>query len=84
MKEEGVSNLEVESWLGLFAPAGTPQAVIDRLRTEIAASVARLEEPFDKIGGEPFQIPAKDLSAFVRAEYDKWTAIIKEAHISLD
>jgi tripartite-type tricarboxylate transporter receptor subunit TctC len=84
MKEEGVSNLEVESWLGLFAPAGTPQAVIDRLRVEILASVAGLEEPFDKIGGEPFQVPAKDLPAFLRAEYDKWTAIIKEAHISLD
>jgi tripartite-type tricarboxylate transporter receptor subunit TctC len=84
LSEAGVPGLEVESWLGLFAPAGTPQAVVDRLSAEIRAVLPDLEIPFETIGGARFDVPAEDTSPFLRREYDKWNNVIKGAHITVD
>jgi tripartite-type tricarboxylate transporter receptor subunit TctC len=84
MDEAGVRGLNVDSWIGLFAPAGTPKPVIEKLQTEIAAIAPELKAKFVAVGGDSMTVPPDQLTAFVRNDYDKWTKIIKEAGITLD
>ena len=84
MAESGVSGLDVDSWLGIFAPAKTPPEVIARLQTEIRAVLPDLKERFEKSGGAPWDVPGDRLDAFVASEYDNWTKLIREAGIKLD
>jgi tripartite-type tricarboxylate transporter receptor subunit TctC len=84
MSESGVPNLEINSWLGLFAPAKTPQPVIERLQAEIAKALPDLKELFQTSGGDVFEIPPDQLIPFVKSEHDKWIALIREAGITLD
>lgn len=84
MSEAGVAGLDVDSWLGIFAPARTPPEVIAQLRREIRASLPDLKERFEKSGGEVWDLADDKLDAFVASEYDSWTRLIREAGIKLD
>ena len=84
MSEAGVPGLDVDSWLGIFAPAKTPPEVIARLRTDISVSLPDLRERFEKSGGEVWSVPDGKLDAFVASEYETWTKLIREAGIRLD
>ena len=83
MNEAGVSGLAIDAWLGLFAPAGTPQPIIEKLRKVIADAMPELETKFGAVGGETMSVPANKLDSFIRAENDMWTKLIKEAGIKL-
>jgi tripartite-type tricarboxylate transporter receptor subunit TctC len=84
MTEAGVPGLEIDSWIGLFAPAKTPGAVIARLQQEIAQALPELKARFETAGGEPMEIPPDKLNAFVRSEHERWLKVIRDAGISLD
>ena len=84
MSEAGVPGLDVDSWLGIFAPAKTPPEVIARLRRDIRASLPDLSERFEKSGGEVWDLPDERLDGFVMSEYENWTKLIREAGIKLD
>src|SRR6202048_3627061 len=84
MSEAGVSGLDVDSWLGIFAPAGTPPEVIAKLRGDIRASLPDLKERFENSGGEGWGLAGDRLEAFVASEYRNWTKLIREAGIRLD
>jgi tripartite-type tricarboxylate transporter receptor subunit TctC len=84
MSEAGVPGLDVDSWLGIFAPVKTPPEVIARLRADIGASLPDLKERFEKSGGEVWSLPDGKLDAFVASEYENWTKLIREAGIKLD
>ena len=84
LSEAGVPGLDVDSWLGVFAPAKTPPAVLARLRTEIRAALPDLKERFEKSGGEVWDLPDGKLDGFVASEHENWTRLIREAGIKLD
>jgi tripartite-type tricarboxylate transporter receptor subunit TctC len=84
MSEAGVPGLDVDSWLGIFAPAKTPPQVIAKLRADIRASLPDLKERFEKSGGEVWDLPDDKLNGFVASEYESWTKLIREAGIKLD
>ena len=84
MSEAGVPGLDVDSWLGIFAPAKTPPEIIAKLRTDIRAVLPDLKERFEKSGGEVFDLPNEKLDGFVKSEYETWTKLIREAGIKLD
>ncbi len=71
---------EVTLWQGLFAPIGTPPAIIDRLRAEVAA-VRVLPEVTDKLGaagaGEPLVTTTEEYVARIRADNEKFGKVIK-------
>jgi len=71
---------EVTLWQGLFAPIGTPPAIIDRLRAEVAA-VRVLPEVTDKLGaagaGEPLVTTEAEFAARIRADNEKFGKVIK-------
>jgi tripartite-type tricarboxylate transporter receptor subunit TctC len=84
MSEAGVPGLDVDSWLGIFAPAKTPPEIVARLRADIRASLPDLKERFEKSGGEVWDMPDDKLDAFVASEHANWTRLIREAGIKLD
>jgi len=84
MAEAGVPGLDVDSWLGIFAPAKTPPQVISKLRGDIRASLPDLKERFEKSGGEVWDVPDDRLDGFIKSEYESWTKLIRDAGIKLD
>jgi tripartite-type tricarboxylate transporter receptor subunit TctC len=84
MSEAGVPGLDVDSWLGIFVPAKTPQDVIAKLRSDIRASLPDLKERFERSGGEVWDLPNERLDGFVASEHQNWTRLIRDAGIKLD
>jgi tripartite-type tricarboxylate transporter receptor subunit TctC len=84
--EAGVPGFEMQSWQGVFAPSGTPTAIVDRFAKEIAAIVATAEvqEKLRTMGVEPDGRPAAQFSEFQQAEIVKWAKVIKEAGIQAE
>jgi tripartite-type tricarboxylate transporter receptor subunit TctC len=84
--ESGFAGFEALAWNGLFAPAGTPQAVIDRINADVNVALKdpAVRESFDKQGlivggGSP-----AEFKGFIDSEAAKWGAIIKRVGITLD
>ena len=84
MSEEGVAGLDVDSWLGIFAPAKTPPAIVAKLRADIQALLPELKERFETSGGEAWDMPGDKLDGFVASEHAHWTKVIRDAGIKLD
>jgi tripartite-type tricarboxylate transporter receptor subunit TctC len=83
--EAGIPGFEVDLWLGIFGPAGLPAAILARLNSELKKVVASPETKaaFAKVGAEPRGSTPEEGAAFIRAEYDKWTKVIRDAKIEL-
>jgi tripartite-type tricarboxylate transporter receptor subunit TctC len=77
----------VDIWLGLFAPAGTPEPIVTRLRTEVKKLLAS-EEFVSKlrVSGslEPLDLSAQEFSDLIRSDYEKYGALVKSIGIKLD
>jgi len=79
--ETGVPGYEVSTWFALFAPAGTPEAIVQRLNKEFAAALAD-PETRDRLVGQGFTINGgspQDLGTLVRTELVKWAKVVKES-----
>ena len=84
--EAGVPGYEMLNWLGLFAPAGTPRAIVDKLNTE-ALRIVRLPEVRDRLnaaGAEPSPLPTDEFAAFVKKEIEKWGKIVAATGMTVD
>ena len=86
LAESGVPNFEMQSWQGVFAPAGTPKPVMDRLSKEMAAIIALpdVQEKLRNLGVEPDGRIADAFSNFQGAEIAKWGKVIKDAGIQAE
>jgi len=75
-----------DAWHGLFAPAGTPQAVVDKLSADIAKVLAMPEvrAKLANIGLEPVGTTPAEFAAIVRNDHAKWGEVIRNANIKLD
>jgi len=81
--EAGVPGYEALQWYGLLAPAGTPKEVISRLNRE-AVAILRSPEVTDRLandGGIVVASTPEAFAAYIRAETDKWTKVVKAAGI---
>ncbi|HEX6267675.1 MAG TPA: tripartite tricarboxylate transporter substrate binding protein [Burkholderiales bacterium] len=86
MKEQGLSELEVETWYGAFAPAGTPASAIRKINSDIDAS---LKDPsvravLEKQGMTPRGGPPERLGDLVARELPRWARVVKAAGIKAD
>ena len=82
--EAGLNGLGIESWIGLFAPAGTPPEVLDKLRSTTRVAAEDLKANFEKSGGELMQMPVADTDKFIKSEFELWTRVIRDAGIHID
>jgi len=66
-----------------MAPAGTPQAVVDRLSAEVGKIITSPagRDELVRLAVEPDFRPAGDLAAFMRSELDKWGQVVRETHM---
>ncbi len=82
--EQGVSAYDVRSWAGLMAPAGTPQAVIDRLNAEVlkALQVPAVRSRLEEMGGEARGSTPDEMKSLVTRESDKCLRVVSQANIA--
>ena len=86
LQELGVPNYEVTTWYGLWAPAGTPADIVNKLREEVAKAMQRPEikdawaQQGSGLGGNTPQEFAK----FINVEVVKWGKVAKAANITID
>jgi tripartite-type tricarboxylate transporter receptor subunit TctC len=83
LEEQGFENFAVDTWLTLFAPAGLPNDIRDKLDASVNAALAKpeMKAALATIGVEPRGTSPQEASAFVKTEYDKWKDIIAKANI---
>ncbi len=84
--EAGVPGLVVTTWNGVLAPAGTPAPIIERLAREIRAATARadLRERYASAGAEVMNNDSAEFAALIRADFERWSQLIRQAGIRAD
>jgi len=78
---------EVTIWLGLFAPASTPPAVLDRLRAEVGKALAQpdLKEKLMVAGGlDAYATTPGEFAALIRRDYDKYGRVVRQVGVKVD
>ena len=84
VKEQGYEAMELSAWIGLFAPAGTPPAVVKQLHAAAKAAVATPEvrESFRTLGATPeSDASPEDFGKFINEEIKRWVGVIKASGI---
>ncbi len=86
LAEAGVAGVEVSSWFGVLAPAGTPDAVVSVLARELAKAVAAddARARMEAMGAEPAYQPPEAFAALIRTETDKWAGLVKATGATAD
>nr|WP_234305530.1 tripartite tricarboxylate transporter substrate binding protein [Diaphorobacter sp. J5-51] len=84
--EAGVPGYEVSPWFAVFAPAGTPAAIVNKIN---AALIDAMKQPdtvakFETIGAEPIGTTPQQLATHLDKELARWGALIKERNIRMD
>ena len=84
--ELGYPQLESLAWIGLLAPAGTPQSVVSLLNAE-AVRAMRAPDAQESLGRQGFDVVASsqsEFAAWIRAEQAKWSAVIRASGATAD
>ncbi|MEY2660560.1 MAG: putative extracytoplasmic binding receptor [Pseudomonadota bacterium] len=73
-------------WYGLFAPAGTPKAIVAQLNAEIAKALESkdVQERLAGVGCEPYKSTPEQFSSLIRADLVRWAGIVKSSGASID
>jgi tripartite-type tricarboxylate transporter receptor subunit TctC len=83
---ETLPGFEAVGWQGLFAPAGTPRAIMET----IAAAVRHIflqpsiVTALQDVGGEPYPLSPDEFARFARAERGKWGAVVRDAGVRIE
>lgn len=84
MREAGLADFEVLGWFGLFAPAKTPPAIIDRIHRVIVAALQQPEmrRSLDDLGAMVIGNTPTEFASLVDAELKRWAGVVKAAGIA--
>jgi tripartite-type tricarboxylate transporter receptor subunit TctC len=79
--EAGLRGYEATNWWGVVAPAGTPPAIVEKLRSEIAAvqNSPQTKEQFAAQGADIVQMTSAEFGSFMEKEMNKWERVVKES-----
>ena len=82
---ETVKGYEASLWTGLLAPRGTPQAVIQRMHSELTELLARpeIQAAFKKVGTDLVPTDPKRFGELIRADYKKWGDVVREINLKI-
>jgi tripartite-type tricarboxylate transporter receptor subunit TctC len=83
LHEAGVTNFDMDSWAGMFAPANTPPEIVTRLSVELRKIIdnPEINARLAAIGFEAFSSSPQELGEYVKVQLAKWTKMIKDAGI---
>jgi tripartite-type tricarboxylate transporter receptor subunit TctC len=81
--EAGVPGYQCVNWVGLVAPAGTPQPIIDKLHQELtlAQDSPALKKAFEHEGADEVRMSSTEFGSFIARETEKWGKVVREAGI---
>jgi tripartite-type tricarboxylate transporter receptor subunit TctC len=83
LAEAGIEGVEMYTWYGLFATAGTPRDVLARLHAETMKILAlpEVRQRLQGLGGEPGTLSAEQFANMNRADYERFGRLVKAAGI---
>lgn len=86
LAESGVPGYSASSWNGMFAPAKTPQSIIQKINAEVvkALNTTDVRERLVSMGSEPIGNSTDEFHAYVIQEFARWRNVIKENNIRAD
>lgn len=84
--ESGLPGFDYWAWQGIAAPAATPRPIVDRLHAQIVKVMSTTEahEWFAEQGAEPVTDTPQAFAAYIKADYERWRPIIRDAGIKAD
>jgi tripartite-type tricarboxylate transporter receptor subunit TctC len=85
-QESGFAGFDVTSWVGIFAPAKTPAAVVEKLNRELEAALKTpfVRERYATLGIEPVGNTPAQFGEQVRADLARWAEVVKAANVKVD
>jgi len=86
LAELGVKGAEADTFTRIFAPAGLPPSVLEKISSSIRKALANesVRERYKSMGVDIMDMSQPDFAAYVRADYDKWRKVAKEGNISVE
>jgi tripartite-type tricarboxylate transporter receptor subunit TctC len=86
ISESGVPGYEMSPWIAMFAPAGTPKALIDKLNAEVnkALSLSDIEQKLESQGLAPWTSTPDEMNARLKSDYEKYGRLIKLTGAKVD
>ena len=83
LAEAGIEGVEMSTWYGLFATAGTPREILARLHVETMKILAipDIQKKLQGLGGEPGTLTAEQFGAMNRADFERFGKLVKDAGI---
>lgn len=84
LSEQGLKGFDATTIVGIFAPAKTPAAVINRLNAAVVDVLKRpdVQKRFQGLGAETLGNSAQQFGDFVKADFERWAQVVKAANIS--
>jgi tripartite-type tricarboxylate transporter receptor subunit TctC len=84
--ESGLPGFDINTWFGIFVPAGTPGGIVERLHGEFTKALAApdIREKMRDLGAEPVGSSPGEFAAYIRSEGDKYARIIKASGARAD
>jgi tripartite-type tricarboxylate transporter receptor subunit TctC len=86
LQESGLPGFVVTTWQGLFAPAGTPAPIVERINAEFVKAIRNpdLKAKLEQQDMEPTGTPVKAFAAAYRAELERWTKVARDAGLKAE
>jgi tripartite-type tricarboxylate transporter receptor subunit TctC len=86
LDEAGVKGYEAATFTGIFAPAGIPSAVLEKLSSSMKKALANesVRERYRSMGVEVMDMSQPDFAAYVRADLEKWRRVAREGNIVVE
>jgi tripartite-type tricarboxylate transporter receptor subunit TctC len=86
LAELGLAGYEASTFTGIFGPAGMPQAVVDKLHAALrkALTLESVRERYRSMGVEIMDMTQPEFAAYVRADFEKWRSVAREANIVVE
>jgi tripartite-type tricarboxylate transporter receptor subunit TctC len=83
---EFLPGFEATSWHGLFAPAGTPPEIVEKISGEVQRimQLPNIQERLKGMGAKPIGSTPEEFAQFIAAEREKWAVVIEEANVTID
>jgi tripartite-type tricarboxylate transporter receptor subunit TctC len=84
--ESGLPGFDISTWFGVFAPGGTPPAIVARLHEEFAKALAApdVREKMLNLGAEPVGNTPAQFAAYIRSEAEKYARLVKASGAKVD
>ncbi len=86
MEQSGYGGIAATYWNGMFAPAGTPAAVVARLNATVnqALAIPEVRAALQKLGSIPKTGTPQEFTAFIAAEAERWGKVVRDANIKVE